>query len=288
MSKYATLAAALIVFGSASAAQAKSDTSFLTDVIQINLAEIALGDLAQKNGGSDDVKAFGKMLVEDHTASNEKAKSLAQANDVALPSESKPADQKLQEGLAELSGREFDRQFAKAMVKGHKEAIAEFESAAKGEDDAAKFAQATLPTLQKHLEQAQSIERTENAAKDTSPNEPGAQSERASTEMIRNLPGEVLPLSEYYNQSVYDNRDNKIGDVNDLLLDKSGKIKAVIIGVGGILGVGEKNIAVPFSSLKIAEKKGERYLVLETTKEALQTAPGYIYDRSKKVWMPAT
>ena len=44
--------------------------------IQINLAEISVGDLTQKNGGSDDVKSFGKMLVEDHTASNTKVTSL--------------------------------------------------------------------------------------------------------------------------------------------------------------------------------------------------------------------
>ena len=75
--------------------------------------------------------------------------------------------------------------------------------------------------------------------------------------------------------------------MNDLLLDKSGKINAVIIGVGGFLGVGEKNVAVPFSSLKGAEKNGSRYLVLETTKEALQTAPGYVYDSGKKVWLAA-
>jgi sporulation protein YlmC with PRC-barrel domain len=109
-----------------------------------------------------------------------------------------------------------------------------------------------------------------------------------ATDMTGILPGEALPISDYYNQAVYDNRDNKIGDVNDLLLDKSGKISAVIVGVGGFLGVGEKNVAVPFSSLKVADKNGSRYLVLETTKEALQTAPGYIYDSGKKVWLPAT
>jgi hypothetical protein len=40
--------------------------------------------------------------------------------------------------------------------------------------------------------------------------------------------------------------------------------------------------------LKVAEKDGSRYLVLETTKEALQGAPSYVYDSNKKVWMPAT
>jgi sporulation protein YlmC with PRC-barrel domain len=102
------------------------------------------------------------------------------------------------------------------------------------------------------------------------------------------LPGGALPISEYYKQSVYDTRESKIGDVNDILLDKNGKIEAVIIGVGGLLGIGEKNVAIPFSALKVAEKNGSRYLVVETTKEALQAAPGYVYDSEKKVWLPAT
>jgi sporulation protein YlmC with PRC-barrel domain len=109
-----------------------------------------------------------------------------------------------------------------------------------------------------------------------------------STQLITTLPGEALPISDYYNQNVYDTRDNKIGEVNDLLLDNGGKVNAVIIGVGGFLGVGEKNVAVPFHAVKVSEKDGKRYLVLDTTKEALQTAPGYTYDRSKNVWLAAT
>ncbi len=108
-----------------------------------------------------------------------------------------------------------------------------------------------------------------------------------STQLITTLPGEALPISDHYTQNVYDNRDNKIGEVNDLLVDNAGKVNAVILGVGGFLGVGEKNVAVAFPSLKVAEKDGKRYLVLDTTKEALQAAPGYTYDRSKSAWLPA-
>ena len=43
-------------------------------------------------------------------------------------------------------------------------------------------------------------------------------------------------------------------------------------------------MVAPFSSLRVAEKNGSRYLVLETTKETLQGAPGYVYDSGKKVW----
>ena len=227
------------------------------------------------------------MLVDDHTASNQKATSLAQANGVTPPNEPKPADKEAQQHLATLSGPEFDREFAKAMVKGHKEAIGKFEAASKGDDDIAKFAQDTLPTLQKHLEQAQSIAGKETAAQDVQPTPSDKVSKARSTEMIGTLPGGALPISEYYKQSVYDTRESKIGDVNDILLDKNGKIEAVIIGVGGLLGIGEKNVAIPFSSLKVAEKNGSRYLVVETTKEALQAAPGYVYDSGKKVWVPA-
>ena len=104
---------------------------------------------------------------------------------------------------------------------------------------------------------------------------------------ISSLPSGVLPISDYYNQSVYDAKDNKIGDINDLLLDKEGKVSAVILGVGGFLGAGEKNVAVPFNALKLTEKNGKRYLVMDTTKEALNRARGYTFDRTKKEWIPA-
>ena len=108
-----------------------------------------------------------------------------------------------------------------------------------------------------------------------------------SSHTISSLPSGVLPISDYYNQSVYDAKDNKIGDINDLLLDKEGKVSAVILGVGGFLGAGEKNVAVPFNAIKLTDKNGKRYLVMDTTKEALNSAPGYTFDRTKKEWIPA-
>src|SRR6188768_3227557 len=175
----------LILAGSGTQALAKSDTAFLTEAIQINLAEISVGDLAQKNGGSDDVKSFGKMLVDDHTASNTQATSLAQANGVTPPTEPKAADKQKHDELAKLSGADFDREFAKAMVKGHEEAISKFEAASKGDDDIAKFAQETLPTLQKHLKTAQTLQSSKSAqgeAPATKPESEMAPSGAAKTE----------------------------------------------------------------------------------------------------------
>ena len=107
-------------------------------------------------------------------------------------------------------------------------------------------------------------------------------------QLMTSVPGDALPISEYYKEDVYDAKDAKIGDVEDVLLDKNGKVDAVILGVGGFLGIGEKDVAVPFNAIRATEKNGKRYLVMDTTKEALQSAPSYTYDRTKGVWVPAT
>jgi hypothetical protein len=65
------------------------------------------------------------------------------------------------------------------------------------------------------------------------------------------------------------------------------QVTAVILGVGGSLGIDEKDVAVPFNAIHMTEKDGKRYLVMDTTKEALQSAPSYTYDRTKGVWVPA-
>src|SRR6202047_4944016 len=77
-------------------------------------------------------------------------------------------------------------------------------------------------------------------------------------------------VTNFYKQPVYDSSDNKMRDVDDVLIDKEGRITAMIIGVGGFLGMGEKDVAVSFSSVRASEKNNKWYLVLNTNKEALQ------------------
>jgi sporulation protein YlmC with PRC-barrel domain len=70
------------------------------------------------------------------------------------------------------------------------------------------------------------------------------------------------------------NDAERLGEINDLVVNQEGQIAAVIIGVGGFLGVGEKNVALNYTDLQwvVAEDNTER-LVLETTREALNNAP---------------
>jgi sporulation protein YlmC with PRC-barrel domain len=94
-------------------------------------------------------------------------------------------------------------------------------------------------------------------------------------------------VTNFYKQNVYDPSDSKIGEIDDMLIDKEGRVTALIIGVGGFLGMGEKNVAIPFSDVRGSEKNNKWYLVLNTTKDALKGAPGFTYDKTKTTWGPA-
>ena len=70
--------------------------------------------------------------------------------------------------------------------------------------------------------------------------------------------------------------DKKIGDVSDILFDKDGKIEAYVVGVGGFLGIGEKDVAVRFEDLKfIRDENNNTKVVLNVSKETLASAPDY-------------
>ncbi len=69
-----------------------------------------------------------------------------------------------------------------------------------------------------------------------------------------------------------------IGDVNDIVIGADGNIQAVVVGVGGFLGIGEKNVAVDFAQLDWADRDGDRWLVAPMTKEQLEQQTAF--DRS--------
>src|SRR6267143_1974158 len=105
-------------------------------------------------------------------------------------------------------------------------------------------------------------------------------------EIFTRLPAGTT-VTNFYKQNVYDPSDNKIGEVDDVLIDKEGRVTALIIGVGGFLGMGEKDVAIPFSALHASEKSNKWCLVLNTTKDILKTAPGFTYDKTKTTWVSA-
>ena len=67
-----------------------------------------------------------------------------------------------------------------------------------------------------------------------------------------------------------------VGEVSDLMFDPSGRISTVVVGVGGFLGMGEKNVGVRYDAVSFKSgAKGERIIVIAVTKESLIAAPAF-------------
>ena len=81
--------------------------------------------------------------------------------------------------------------------------------------------------------------------------------------------------NEYTNQEVYNTSGENLGTIRDLLIGPDGKAAAAIINVGRILGIGEKEIAVPFSAIRTEKYGDSRRIVIEATKEAVHAAPTF-------------
>jgi sporulation protein YlmC with PRC-barrel domain len=105
-------------------------------------------------------------------------------------------------------------------------------------------------------------------------------------ELMTSIPPSSRTVTDWYKQNIYDPNQQKIGEIMDVLVNPSGQIDAAIVGVGGFLGAGEKDVAVSFSAIKAEKKNDKTYLTLNTTKDALKSAPGFKYDRQSTGWVP--
>lgn len=85
---------------------------------------------------------------------------------------------------------------------------------------------------------------------------------------------EVL-ATDFTGEAVVTKSGERVGDINNLVFDESGRIALGVIGVGGFMGMGEKEVAVPFDTLKPETRDGKQVLVLDVTKEQIQAAPAY-------------
>jgi sporulation protein YlmC with PRC-barrel domain len=107
-----------------------------------------------------------------------------------------------------------------------------------------------------------------------------------AADTMSSLPVDSSTITNYYKQNVYDKEQNSIGKIDDVLVDKSGKITALMVGVGGFLGMGEKDVALPFTAVHGEKKDNKWYLTVDETKDSLKSAAGYKYDSSTTTWSP--
>jgi len=135
------------------------DSSFIKNAAEGGMSEVELGQLAQQKATNPAVKDFGAMMVTDHTAANEKLKTVAASKQVTLPDSPSLMQKASKKKLDMMSGDSFDKSYVKGMIEDHKADIKEFQKeATDGKDPEVKaFAVATLPTLKLHLHKIQTI-----------------------------------------------------------------------------------------------------------------------------------
>jgi len=86
--------------------------------------------------------------------------------------------------------------------------------------------------------------------------------------------------SKLVGTNVYGQDNAKIGDINDILIGSGGNVQAVVVGVGGFLGVGEKNVAIPFNALSITRKPNSatiEKITVSYSKDDLKNAPKFAW-----------
>jgi sporulation protein YlmC with PRC-barrel domain len=81
--------------------------------------------------------------------------------------------------------------------------------------------------------------------------------------------------SDLTGATVYSPQDEAIGDVNDVIVSRDGKVDGIIVGVGGFLGVGEKDVAIKMSQVKMMDTDTGVKLVLDMNKDQLTAAPEF-------------
>lgn len=98
----------------------------------------------------------------------------------------------------------------------------------------------------------------------------------AATQFVTEQPPTEWLAHVFIGADVQNASGEDIGDVRDLIFDRTGRISTVVIGVGGFLGIGEKHIAVPFSALTYSVgKDNARVISIAHSKEELKLAPAF-------------
>jgi putative membrane protein len=340
-------------------AETVSTQDFVNKVAISDMFEIQSGDLAAKKAKHEDVQEFGEEMVEDHTATSKDLKALVKDEDIkaTLPAELDEAHKAKLDELNSASGEAFDKTYVPMQVAAHEKAVSLFAAYAEsGDNEALKnWAGDTLPALKEHLKEAKALNteiakpaqtaEADDATPMAEPKTDKAMDDKAMAEKVTeetDVKGteeqakDEKPTPPAFNyvtrqeptdwtaqallgRTVQNEGGQTLGEINNVILNEKGKVVAVTIGVGGFLGLGEKDVGVPFDALKFRsedamEKKAETetdkdaktedktteavdaddpshsdiVVVVDATKEQLEAAPTFVWLGEKREKRAAT
>lgn len=147
--------------GATGATQTKADSNFAREAAEGGMLEVELGKIAVQKATNQQIRQFGQRMIDDHTKANDQLKSIAAKDNITLPAQLDRKDQSMVDRFSKMTGTEFDRVYARDMVKDHSNDVAAFQKEANNgrNPDLKDFAGSTLSTLQNHLRLAKDNER---------------------------------------------------------------------------------------------------------------------------------
>ncbi|HEX5080101.1 MAG TPA: DUF4142 domain-containing protein [Geminicoccaceae bacterium] len=254
---------------------AEADMDFAKEAAQGGLMEVRLGELAQQQAKAQSVKDFGQRMVEDHGKANDKLKQIAEQKGIELPQDLPEDAKATYDELQQKSGAEFDQAYMDEMVSDHEKDVAAFEDYVENGQDAElqSFAEETLPTLKEHLEQAtQTQEQVAAAGGQEQPATAAASGQQGDAQQPGGTDQEGwVSIGEVLGSSVVNQQGEEVGEIEDVVMKDDAYY--AVLSVGGFLGLGDKNVAVPLDQLKLGED--EAYLMSAQTEEELKGMPEY-------------
>jgi len=136
-----------------------TDDVFATKAAAGGLTEVQLGQIAQQNGESQEVKDFGAKMVADHGKANDNLKAVASKDSLTIPDKPNAEQQALIDKLSKETGAPFDKAYIHAMVKAHigDRALFTEEIETAKNADLKQFATDTLPIIKEHLSMIQGM-----------------------------------------------------------------------------------------------------------------------------------
>ena len=145
-----------------------ADQAFVRSVMERDVADVQLGQLAKQKSQSDDVKQLGQTMADDRTVLNDRFKAIAKALDVSEPKGPSKKDKQLMAKLEGLSGSQFDEEYLKAVMKIHRQDVKDFqvESEAAEDPNLKQTAQQEESLISQHLEAIERIAQAHNVAID--------------------------------------------------------------------------------------------------------------------------
>jgi hypothetical protein len=143
------------------------------------------------------------------------------------------------------------------------------------------LAQQAEPVQPAPLPQQPAAAPAQPATPDTGPTTTGAPAQPAETTAAPAAPKPVPEQAEHQVRATslrgvdVSNGEATIGEVSDLIVSEDGRVEAIVVGIGGFLGIGEKLVALAWDSIKLTEQDGYRIILVSATREQLEGMPAF-------------